>query len=452
MVALGLQRSDGALSGPTAMSHGGGPAAAPSQGKNRVMMWGCWDYSNPRTPRISEASPGNSPDDFRVMATPTPLQFGGQPFDFGAPVRQTVAGDGYMLILLENGEVYANGVSSCGCLGLGSRKEDSVVPQPTRVRFAEVGDDGGRNRDDGAVGEDRLESPVRIVEIAKGWQHVLALDTEGRVWSWGLNSKGQLGLCAPSESGEDVFAEPSCVVTLAGNYKVRQVAAVRDASFAVTEEGEVWCWGCGSGGMSFDGAPMLGLGENAAGTFEGAGGPDKHGLLMTGRDSRESRSSEIVPFPFKSPNLNSVGAGGEPLYVSKLQICGDLVLAHTSTDAGVLRNSSSRLSGGGVGAASLDGSVDRLRSGPGGTSSSVTGPGPDSPVSGFASASPSNPQIDAQRRDLQQALDRMRRALDSCRAWRHELEMKVVGWQDEVAASCGVEDKAEPTDAELSGS
>jgi alpha-tubulin suppressor-like RCC1 family protein len=34
------------------------------------------------------------------------------------------------------------------------------------------------------------ESDVNIINIATGRSHVIALDTQGRVWSWGENKKG----------------------------------------------------------------------------------------------------------------------------------------------------------------------------------------------------------------------------------------------------------------------
>ena len=37
-------------------------------------------------------------------------------------------------------------------------------------------------------------SDARIVQIATGRTHVLALDTTGKVYSWGRNDFGQLGL------------------------------------------------------------------------------------------------------------------------------------------------------------------------------------------------------------------------------------------------------------------
>ena len=44
------------------------------------------------------------------------------------------------------------------------------------------------------IGEILFVSRDPIVKIATGRSHVLALDTKGKVWSWGTNDKGQLGL------------------------------------------------------------------------------------------------------------------------------------------------------------------------------------------------------------------------------------------------------------------
>lgn len=69
-----------------------------------------------------------------------------------------------------------------------------------------------------------------------------ALDTEGRVWSWGDNQKGQLGTGA----GADSFPEPKRL-NIPG--QVRSIAMTPSAGFAVTAEGSVWRWGSNAWGM-----------------------------------------------------------------------------------------------------------------------------------------------------------------------------------------------------------
>ena len=43
------------------------------------------------------------------------------------------------------------------------------------------------------VGEIAFTLDVPIVKIATGKHHVMALDTKGRVWTWGKNDRKQLG-------------------------------------------------------------------------------------------------------------------------------------------------------------------------------------------------------------------------------------------------------------------
>ena len=66
-----------------------------------------------------------------------------------------------------------------GVLGTGS--EDWGLKQKTLARV----DDGDMN-----TPSDYLEN---IADIDAGWEHSLALDVNGFVWSWGWNSEGQLG-------------------------------------------------------------------------------------------------------------------------------------------------------------------------------------------------------------------------------------------------------------------
>lgn len=52
-----------------------------------------------------------------------------------------------------------------------------------------------KNIDDSyaGVGEIEFGSEITITKIASGKHHMLALDSNGRVWSWGKNDKCQLG-------------------------------------------------------------------------------------------------------------------------------------------------------------------------------------------------------------------------------------------------------------------
>ena len=83
-----------------------------------------------------------------------------------------------------------------------------------------------------------------------GYYHTLALSDTGRVWAFGSNAVGQLGL------GEDVeaSAEPRLIKALEGELVVA-IAAGMEHSLALTAAGEVYSWGCGTDGRLGHGRP-----------------------------------------------------------------------------------------------------------------------------------------------------------------------------------------------------
>jgi alpha-tubulin suppressor-like RCC1 family protein len=77
---------------------------------------------------------------------------------------------------------------------------------------------------------------VRVRSVATGHGHALALGWDGRVYSWGDNDHGHLGQ-------GDRLARPSPAL-VEGLESARAVAAALDQSFAVTQLGAVFRWGC----------------------------------------------------------------------------------------------------------------------------------------------------------------------------------------------------------------
>jgi len=84
----------------------------------------------------------------------------------------------------------------------------------------------------------RIEAFIqRIVAVSAGRDHKLAIDSDNAVWSWGKGTSGQLG-----HGNEQSRQEPQKVESLAGR-RVVAVAAGGDHSLALTADGGVWCWG-----------------------------------------------------------------------------------------------------------------------------------------------------------------------------------------------------------------
>jgi len=89
---------------------------------------------------------------------------------------------------------------------------------------------------------------VKLRAMSCGAAHVIAVDTEGRCYSWGKCHMGQLG---HGEMDEDVHS-PLLIKSLAG-VKVRTVATGDSHVMLITEGKMLYNWGCGMYGCLGDG-------------------------------------------------------------------------------------------------------------------------------------------------------------------------------------------------------
>lgn len=85
-------------------------------------------------------------------------------------VRKILFGKQLKLVLFENGQLYSWGISPKGCLGLGENRFQ------THNKL------------------ERIKITYRVSDIAIGSNHALALTTGGKVYAWGDNTSGQVGL------------------------------------------------------------------------------------------------------------------------------------------------------------------------------------------------------------------------------------------------------------------
>ena len=92
----------------------------------------------------------------------------------------------------------------------------------------------------------------KIVTVAAGCYHTMAVGENGALWTWNARSSSQLGLGDTNNrrvtlvGAEEVF----------GGSQVRTVACGGDHKLAVTETGKLWAWGYGAQGR-------LGLNDGA---------------------------------------------------------------------------------------------------------------------------------------------------------------------------------------------
>ena len=186
----------------------------------------------------------------------------------------------YALAIAEDGTLWAWGNNNNGKTGLGQVSGSQYTPKQVTSRDgidnAWVHVSAGTNhslgiRRDGTlwgwgrwfrvglssssnISVTDILSPVRIgndtdwMFVEVGNEHSLAVKTDGTLWAWGANSKGQLG----GGTGADVVS-PRLVGAL-DNARVSMALAGDGFSAAIdAEKGEMWVWGLNSD--SPDGIP-----------------------------------------------------------------------------------------------------------------------------------------------------------------------------------------------------
>jgi alpha-tubulin suppressor-like RCC1 family protein len=111
------------------------------------------------------------------------------------------------------------------------------------------GDNGAGQLGDGSLNTQRTAVVIPnfrgVIAIAAGSAHSLALRWDGTVWAWGQNTRGQLGL-----DGASPRLSP---VQVPGLSNVKAIAAGLEHSLALTADGRVYAWGRNNAGQLGDG-------------------------------------------------------------------------------------------------------------------------------------------------------------------------------------------------------
>jgi len=99
---------------------------------------------------------------------------------------------------------------------------------------------------DGQLGTNNttaVSSPVQTVAGGNNWKaadcgdnHIIALDCDGNIWSWGNNNNGQLG-----DSTTNYYSSPVQIET--ANSEWAQVFAGGEGSGSIREDMTLWVWG-----------------------------------------------------------------------------------------------------------------------------------------------------------------------------------------------------------------
>ena len=147
------------------------------------------------------------------------------------------AGSYHSIAVNSNGDLYSWGWNGQGQLGNGTNT-DSNVPLPVRTAGTPM-------------------AGKKIIQTAIGVTHSMALDSEGKVYSWGANDQGQLGNGTATNSNLPV--EVKTEGTPMAGKKIIQTAIGVTHSMALDSEGKVYSWGENVNGLLGTGDAMPAL-------------------------------------------------------------------------------------------------------------------------------------------------------------------------------------------------
>lgn len=191
-------------------------------------------------------------------------------------VTKLAASSHHSMALLADGTLMAWGSGQLGGLGLGeelSTNYPSLVPDMTNVvdialgllfslalkdngevwgweysRYGQIGENGVGI--DQVTGNDIIYRTVpvkvkglqNIIAISSGNLYSLALDSNGDVWAWGLNSANYLGV----GSTDDYVFTPKKVLGLSD---IVEISVGEDSSMALRSDGRILAWGANNFGQ-----------------------------------------------------------------------------------------------------------------------------------------------------------------------------------------------------------
>lgn len=136
-------------------------------------------------------------------------------------IKALAAGSNHILALDSKGNILAWGCGQQNQLGrriIERNKMSSLIPQGMGL------------------------STKKIEKIACGQYHSFAIDTDGKVWTWGLNNFGETGIREGAGEDDAVILRPALVESLE-DYRIVDIAGGQHHSLACSEDGKLLTWG-----------------------------------------------------------------------------------------------------------------------------------------------------------------------------------------------------------------
>ncbi|ABP53649.1 Ig-like domain repeat protein [Salinispora tropica] len=160
------------------------------------------------------------------------------------PVRRVVAGWFSLALALS---------PAIGGSPASARHQPASAAVMSDAILAWGGNDGGQLGDGTTTDSSepiavRLPTGTTVAAVAAGDRHSVALTSAGTVLAWGRNTEGQLGNGTTTSSGEPV------AVSLPSGIRIVAVAVGADHSLALTSTGSLLAWGSNDTGQLGDGS------------------------------------------------------------------------------------------------------------------------------------------------------------------------------------------------------
>ncbi|KAK1258466.1 Ultraviolet-B receptor UVR8 [Acorus gramineus] len=189
----------------------------------------------------------------------------------GISVKMVAAGAEHTAAVTDDGELYGWGWGRYGNLGLGDRR-DRLVPEKVSIAdslkmamvacgwrhtitvsssgalytygWSKYGQLGHGDFEDHLIPH-QLEalSSSCISQIAGGWRHTMALTSDGKLYGWGWNKFGQVGVCDNVDHCSPVH------VKFPDEQKVIKISCGWRHTLAISERNNVFSWGRGTSGQ-----------------------------------------------------------------------------------------------------------------------------------------------------------------------------------------------------------
>ncbi|MCL2026602.1 MAG: hypothetical protein FWG92_07345, partial [Leptospirales bacterium] len=157
-------------------------------------------------------------------------------------VKTMAAGEYYTVALKNDGTLWAWGYNYYGQLGNGENGSGYNKSVPVQVK----------NSDN-----------TPFTDVKTGISHTIAIDSDGKLWAWGYNASGQLG---NGENGPGYYKSVPVQVKNSDNTPftdVKTMAAGGSHTIAIDSDGKLWAWGLNNYGQLGNGESGTGKERNS---------------------------------------------------------------------------------------------------------------------------------------------------------------------------------------------